>query len=611
MTRRSPAYYINFGLVTALLLLISTGTAFCYHINRLQANARSIQHSYELRSSLDAVLSTLKDAETGQRGYIITGEEQYLEPYQIAIAQIDAQLRELRILVSQRDSLRADDSQQQAHLANLETTIASRLAIIRTSIDQRRRSGRAAADEMVRSGQGKALMDSIRQQIAQMQTEEADRLAQQQQESKNSFQQAIDAVTIALALDLLLLGLVAALFRRDRHLRRQEDERQQQFVNEIEAQRRQLEAVVQNLPVGTIIAEARSGRIILGNQQVELILGHDFFGGEISKRNDKAFHLDGRSLEPEEYPLARALATGEPILDQEILYQQNDGSFRVIRASAMPIRDRGEIIAGVVAFYDITPLRKAQDEVQQLNASLEQRVQERTAQLQEANAELEAFSYSVAHDLRAPLRGMQGFAEALLEDYGDRLDSEGREYAQFIIVSAQRLETLIQDLLAYSRLSRADLPLRAIDLGAVVCEVLRQLEGDLIQANAQIVVPPSLPMVLGHRSTLIQVISNLITNSIKFMAEGVRPKVEIAAEKRGDRVRLWVIDNGIGIEDKYYSRIFRVFERLHGVEAYPGTGIGLAIVRKGTERMGGSVGVESKLSVGSRFWIELRSIETQ
>ncbi|MBD2088726.1 CHASE3 domain-containing protein [Microcoleus sp. FACHB-1515] len=606
MTRRSPARYIHFGLITALLLLISTAATFYYHIHRLQANEQAIQHSYQVRSSLDAVLSTLKDAETGQRGYIITGEAQYLEPYQTAIAQIDAQLGELRTLVSPSDSLTAHDSQQQARLAQVETTIEARLAVLRSAIEARRKSGETAAEEMVRSGQGKALMDSTRQQIAAMQRQETDRLAQAQQDSAASFQQAIDAVTIALALNLLLLGLVYALFRRDRHLRSQEDDRQQQLISEIEAQRRQLEAVVQNLPVGTMIAEARSGRIILGNQQVELILGHDFFGSDISKRSDKAFHLDGRLLEPEEYPLARALLTGETILDQEILYQQEDGSFRVIRASATPIRDRGEIVAGVVAFYDITPLRKAQEEVQQLNASLEQRVQERTAQLQEANEEMEAFSYSVAHDLRAPLRGMQGFAEALLEDYGDRLDSEGREYAQFIIASAQRLETLIQDLLAYSRLSRAELPLRAIDLNGVVAEAIQQLENDLIRSQAQMIIQFNLPSVTGHRSTLIQVVSNLISNAVKFVAEGVRPKVEISAEKQGDRVRLWVIDNGIGIEDKYYSRIFRVFERLHGVEAYPGTGVGLAIVRKGTERMGGSVGVESKLDAGSRFWIELK-----
>ncbi|NEQ26011.1 MAG: histidine kinase, partial [Microcoleus sp. SIO2G3] len=155
--RRSSAQQINFGLIIALLLLISTAAVFYRQIDRLQANQRSIQHSYEVRSSLDAVLSTLKDAETGQRGYIITGENQYLEPYQAAIGQIDPQLAQLRLLT-------AHDPQQQARLAKVEITIDQRLALIHESIDLRRNSGKAAAEQLIVSGRGKALMDSIRQQ---------------------------------------------------------------------------------------------------------------------------------------------------------------------------------------------------------------------------------------------------------------------------------------------------------------------------------------------------------------------------------------------------------------------------------------------------------------
>lgn len=230
-------------------------------------------------------------------------------------------------------------------------------------------------------------------------------------------------------------------------------------------------------------------------------------------------------------------------------------------------------------------------------------------QLQEVNEELEGFASTVSHDLRAPLRSVQGFANALLEDCSDQLDEEGQQYARFLIESAQDMDDMIQDLLAYSRLGRTDLDLRPVLLTKVISSAMSQLEVEVKEQGATIDVAEPMPEVITHHSTLVQVVANLISNAIKFVATDAEPRVSLYAEERGDNIRLWVADNGIGISPEFQERIFLVFERLHGVESYEGTGIGLAIVRKGIERLGGAVGFESELGDGSKFWIELPKVE--
>jgi signal transduction histidine kinase len=225
--------------------------------------------------------------------------------------------------------------------------------------------------------------------------------------------------------------------------------------------------------------------------------------------------------------------------------------------------------------------------------------------LKESNDELEAFSYSVSHDLRAPVRAMQGFARVLVEDYGEKLDDAARDYLDRIVSGACRMDNLIQDLLVYSRLGHTELSLGPISLKQLIHEIVRQITPDIEVRKAEVFISDDLPEVVANKMALGQALENLITNGMKFMPDGVTPKVRIEAQTIGRLVRLWIIDNGIGIPEEHHSRIFRVFERLHTAETYPGTGIGLAIVRKGIERMNGRVGLESSPGQGSRFWIEL------
>lgn len=249
-------------------------------------------------------------------------------------------------------------------------------------------------------------------------------------------------------------------------------------------------------------------------------------------------------------------------------------------------------------------LQEARRQLEAHAAALERTVEERTANLRQAVQQMEEFSYSVAHDLRAPLRAMGTYARIVQEDFGGRLDESGRDYLQRIAEAGARMDRLIQDLLACSQVARSPLGWERVSLERIVVEVRQQHRWD-DESTGDIVVDGPLPEVRGHEPLVAQVVANLVANALKFMPPGRVPRVRIWAERRGSNVRLWVEDNGIGIEPESRARIWGMFERAHPQGGYDGTGVGLAIVRKALDRMGGTAGVESTAGVGSRFWMQL------
>ncbi len=334
-----------------------------------------------------------------------------------------------------------------------------------------------------------------------------------------------------------------------------------------------------------IISKRLDGTIVSWNPGAERLYGYS--AEEVKGKSVSLLSPSGRDDEVRE--LLNRLTRGEMVESYETAGKTKDGRLIQVSLSISPIRDaEGRVTGGSVVARDITAKKRAEEA------------------LQRANHQLEAFADSVAHDLRAPLRRLRSLAEALIEEHGDALDDTGREYARRLSTVAARTDALTLSLLEYSRVSRADLPLDPVALDRVVSEALALLEAEIESRSARIQVADWLPSVLAHEATLTQIVANLVSNAIKFVGPGVTPEVRLWAEDREDRARLWVEDNGIGIEPRYHQRIFHVFERLHDADAYPGSGLGLAIVRKGVERMGGRIGVESLLQHGSRFWIELR-----
>ncbi|HTG43312.1 MAG TPA: ATP-binding protein, partial [Verrucomicrobiae bacterium] len=254
-------------------------------------------------------------------------------------------------------------------------------------------------------------------------------------------------------------------------------------------------------------------------------------------------------------------------------------------------------------------LVEAKDRLSEQAGQLERLVEERTERLREIVEELEAFSYSVAHDLRAPLRAIQGYSSNLLEGYSDRLDETGLNYLQRMERAAIRMDQLIRDVLSYTKVVREELPMRAVGLDLLLHDLIDTYP-QWQPPRAEVRIDGKLPDVFANDALLGQCISNLVDNAVKFVAPGTTPRVKVWAQVEKSRVRVWIEDNGLGIAPADRSRVFRMFERIHPSNEFSGTGIGLTIVRKAIERMNGEVGFESELGQGSRFWIELPEVRT-
>jgi PAS domain S-box-containing protein len=304
--------------------------------------------------------------------------------------------------------------------------------------------------------------------------------------------------------------------------------------------------------------------------------------------------------------LARFAAEGHgPILNQrlEAVAVRADGLEFPVELAITAAHTEGEpFFTGYVA--DITERKRAEEQIKQLNAELESRVRKRTEQLEIANRELEAFSYSVSHDLRAPLRHINGFVEILQSSSQGQLDEESRGFLQTISESAKHMGRLIDDLLAFSRMGRTELRLVPVRLGNLLQEAQRELRHEIEGRPIDWDIGP-LPEVHGDPAMLRQVFINLVSNALKYSRKKPRTLIRVRAEETSEEVILAVSDNGVGFDNTYAHKLFGVFQRLHPPHEFEGTGIGLAIVRRVITRHGGRVWAEGVPNEGATFYISL------
>ena len=356
----------------------------------------------------------------------------------------------------------------------------------------------------------------------------------------------------------------------------------------------QLHTVVESLGEGVAVSDLNGQLLHFNRAALEL---HGFTSMAESLRRLPDFvdtfelrGMDGSRWPVDQWPLARILR-GEKLRDLEVRIGRLQGGWeRVFNYGGTLVHDAGgQPLMAVVTIADITERKRAAEVIRQLNAELEQRVVERTAQLEAANKELEAFSYSVSHDLRAPLRAVDGFSQALLEDYGPQLPEQGRHYLQTIRAGAQRMGELIDDLLTFARLSRQPLRKRLVDTSKLVSEVLGELTSQREGRQMEVRIGNLAPCE-GDRALLKQVWVNLLSNALKYTRRREPGVVEIGCTARqGEAMVYFVRDNGTGFDMQYAHKLFGVFQRLHRAEDFEGTGVGLAIAQRVVQRHGGRI----------------------
>jgi PAS domain S-box-containing protein len=559
--------------------------------------------SYQVIVQTSTCQKSVLDLETGVRGYIVRANPLFLEPYNQALPQIDDNFARLKELVH-------DNPDQEKKVDDLIKAKNLWLDFAKSSISQAQQGVVPPGDWNV---MGKNLMDDVRAKFDSFLQVEYDLQAGRRGEVRNmkrafGFAGAGLAFVLALVVGYTVRRQFINLASGYRTALTTVEQRNAELVRsegDLEEQKEWFRVTLTSIGDGVVVTDPE-GRVVFMNHEAERLTGWTSVEALLQPLPTIFRIVNEDTRAKVEDPVEKVFREKKVVgLANHTLLISRAGQECPIEDSAAPIQNAGGRMLGVVlVFHDATEMRHAQKELKVYSHDLEQKVTERTTTLQQAFSELEAFSYTVSHDLRSPLRAMQGFSQAVIEDYGDKLDERGKGYLDRIKNAAERLDHLIQDLLTYTRISRQEAPLVEIDLDRMVREII-ELYPNLHAPEANIQVEGTLPKIWGKEAALTQALSNLLGNAVKFMAPDVVPQVRVRSEERGSVIRVWIEDNGIGMAPEDLERIFQMFVQVNEQQLYGGTGIGLAIVKRAVQAMQGEIGVESEPGKGSRFWIEL------
>ena len=366
------------------------------------------------------------------------------------------------------------------------------------------------------------------------------------------------------------------------------------------AEQNKLATILEILPVGVWLIGPK-GEILESNKKSKDIWGGFSLGsGELSKGHTARWPGTGHPAQPDEWTAYRAITQNKSILYEELELAGSNNERRTILNSAVPLHDaEGKLIGTILVNEDITAMKRIQEELLDLNATLESRVAGRTADLQRSNQEFEAFGYSVAHELRAPLRHIHGFAQLLINGRLQE-DEDAKQQIEAIIAESVRMEHLMEHLYDFARVGHIDFTLGQVDMDQLAEAAFSELAGQG-EYGEPVFHKRALPPCSGNKKSLYRVWFNLIGNALKYSTATGRPVVTVSAARSGGFIEYSISDNGIGFDPAYADKLFKVFQRLHSGKRYAGTGIGLAIVKRIVTRHGGSVSAEGKPGAGATF----------
>jgi PAS domain S-box-containing protein len=572
------------GFWLSMGILATVGALAYRDVAGLIETSRWVEHTHQVIEACNDVLLSLRDAGSARHAYVLTGDPAELLAYRRVLAQLEAQRAALPVLV-------ADNPTQGRRVRELEPLIDERLSPMERSIAYRDAHGFDREREDALSREGTRVTKAVRELIGAMVDDEQRLLRARMVTEQERAAATKRALLAGAVVSLALLALAFSLMRRE-NARRRTTERELRRSEEAEVEQRiRFQRLLAAAPDAIVIAGS-DGRITLVNDRTTALFGYsreELLGLSIEELLPERF----RDRHPGHRSRYHAAAAARPMgaAGLTLLGLRKGGAEFPVEISLSPLATAEGALA-IASVRDVTAQREA-----------EVALQEAKERAESSNRELEAFCYSVAHDLRAPLRGIDGFSQALMEDYGDRIQGEGMEHLQCVRGEAQRMGRLIDDLLSLSRVTRHEMLREVVDISALAREVAGRLRQASPDRRVEVTIQDGLTARADPR--LIGVaLDNLLGNAWKFTAQKAGARIELGRSPDGERP-FYVRDNGAGFDMAYSARLFTAFQRLHKQSDFEGSGIGLATVQRVVHRHGGRVWAEATVGQGATFYFTL------
>lgn len=575
---------VSVAFLIAVILVIGIALLGARALRRSEESRQWLVHTFQVLRTLDEVHAAASDAVANGRGFILSGNAAALEQRDMALSIVESRLQALRGLV-------ADNEVQVQAVVALGKLVDARIDLERAITVTVQAQGIAAARGLLLAQRDDTASQRLRHQFEAMSTTELRLLDERAQRDDRERRDVIGwaGALLAAVIATVLIGLMK--LRQELRLRRA-------LADTLRANHTFLMTVLDNLPSQIYVLDpktlrylavnrateawiARPRKEILG-QTAETVMSADSAGNAIAADREALLNADGLTI-PEDSRIAA------------------DGRIRTFNTRKIIVRDDGNQPRYLVSISHDISERVAQD--QQIS-TLNEDLQRQQTSLKAANRELDSFCYSVSHDLRSPLRAIDGFSLMLLEDYGEQLDSEARRYLDTIRQSSERMSQLIDDLLSFSRLGRSPLVNSVVDMHALAATAAEEALQGTDKPPHTVSIDP-LPAARGDSSLLGQVWRNLVSNAVKYTGKTTTPEIRIGARAGSGELEYYVSDNGAGFDMQYAHKLFAVFQRLHGQEEFAGTGVGLAIVHRVISRHGGRVWAEGAPGRGATFHFTL------